>query len=289
LRSQLEPWGTVNLRRRLVRDFGQEPTDPNEVDRAGVMARLLRCYENEGMLRLPNSSGDLDDLNMGIGNRRTINVDGTPVRTELLEELLVELRNWRGNGKRGGCSRNRERPSINAEGYMILCAPNGNDDVLSHPYADDNGGRSNGSDGAVGSRRDRRRAKKMEGNARLWELALTAMRETDPEFAARCSEVAVTYGFTGSPHIDRQNSGPFYGLALGNFTEGTGGVMVECSARVLARVNTKNRLGRVDGRYPHWDDGYDRRNEERFSLIYYDTLSAYERPGPAIFATASSC
>jgi hypothetical protein len=28
LRSQLEPWGTVNLRRRLVRDFGEAPTHP---------------------------------------------------------------------------------------------------------------------------------------------------------------------------------------------------------------------------------------------------------------------
>ena len=37
LRSQLEPWGTVNLRRRLVQDFGQVPTDASEVDRAGAM------------------------------------------------------------------------------------------------------------------------------------------------------------------------------------------------------------------------------------------------------------
>ena len=44
---------------------------------------------------------------------------------------------------------------------------------------------------------------------------------------------------------------PFYGLALGSFTEGQGGIMVECSARVVAHVNTRNRLGKVDGRYPH--------------------------------------
>jgi hypothetical protein len=104
----------------------------------------------------------------------------------------------------------------------------------------------------------------------------------DSEFASRCSEIAVTFGFMGSPHVDRQNSSPFYGLALGDFTEGTGCVAVECSARVICEVNTKNRLGKVDGRYPHWVTQYNRQ-EERYSLIYYDTLSAYETPGPAIF------
>ena len=123
----------------------------------------------------------------------------------------------------------------------------------------------------------------MEGNKRLWQLALQAMTEVDSDFAKRCSEVAVTYGFTGSPHIDRQNASHFYGLSLGNFTEGTGCVAVESSPRIVAYVNTKNKLGRVDGRYPHWVTSYDDVNEERFSLIYYDTVSAYQTPGPAIF------
>ena len=122
----------------------------------------------------------------------------------------------------------------------------------------------------------------MEGNARLWDLALRAMEEADPEFAERCSEIAVTFGFVGSPHIDRQNASPFYGLAVGEFAEGTGCVCVECSPRILARVNTRNRLGRIDGRWPHWVGEYNV-EEERFSLIYYDTMSAYQTPGPAIF------
>mmetsp|Transcript_5585 Transcript_5585/g.8560 ORF Transcript_5585/g.8560 Transcript_5585/m.8560 type:complete len:546 (-) Transcript_5585:70-1707(-) len=266
LRSQLESWGTVNLRRRLVRDFGQEPTDPKLVDRAEVMERLLRCYQMEGLLHFgDNHNNDNNpDLNLGLGKRRIVNIDGAPVREELLQEILTELREWRGNGKRGGSSKNRERPSIKAECYMILRAP------------------VEMEEGETSSRREKRRHKKMEGNKKLWELALQAMKETDSEFATRCSEIAVTFGFTGSPHIDRQNASPFYGLSLGNFTEGTGCVSVECSPRIVAHVNTKNRLGRVDGRYPHWVTSYDS-SQERFSLIYYDTLSAYQPPGPAIF------
>jgi hypothetical protein len=155
---------------------------------------------------------------------------------------------------------------------MILCSP---------PPATSP---DNKDDGSTISRRERRRNKKMEGNRKLWDKALQAMKETDPEFAARCSEIAVTYGFIGSPHIDRQNSSHFYGLSLGNFTEGTGCVAVEVSPRVVAEVNTKNRLGKVDGRYPHWVSDYNVDEEERFSLIYYDTLSSYQTPGPAIFS-----
>jgi len=30
----------------------------------------------------------------------------------------------------------------------------------------------------------------------------------------------VTRGFKGSPHIDKTNIGPFYGLAMGDFEDG---------------------------------------------------------------------
>lgn len=61
------------------------------------------------------------------------------------------------------------------------------------------------------------------------------MLSVDPEFARKYTALAVTHGFQGSPHIDKQNIGPFYGLALGDFEEGTGGIMVECSARVVGK------------------------------------------------------
>ena len=284
LRSQLEPWGTVQLRRRLVRDFGMQPSDPEELDRSDVMEMLLRSYWKEGMLELgdecnvASAEADIDrnfnsnvpiDFNCGVAKRRTVKIDGAPVRQELLDSILIELRDWRYNSKRGGSSSNRERPSINAECYLILRAPN----------KDTNETKNNTS-----SRQEKRRQKKMQHNKTLWTLALEALAETDPQFASRCSEIAVTYNFVGSPHIDRQNSSPFYGLSLGTFKEGTGCVSVEMSARVVCNVNTKNRLGKIDGRYPHWVSWYDVKNAERYSLIYYDTLSKYQVPGPAVFS-----
>jgi Leucine-rich repeat (LRR) protein len=57
LRSQLEPWGTVQLRRRLVSDFGREPTNPAVVSRADVMAMLLEAYRQEGLVADDNGNG----------------------------------------------------------------------------------------------------------------------------------------------------------------------------------------------------------------------------------------
>lgn len=63
---------------------------------------------------------------------------------------------------------------------------------------------------------------------------------------ATFSALAVTYGFRGSPHIDKQNTGPFYGLALGNFSDTQGGICVEVNAFTVAHVQTKNCLAKVD-------------------------------------------
>ena len=110
------------------------------------------------------------------------------------------------------------------------------------------------------------------------------MASVDEAFAARFNALAITAGFEGSPHIDRQNVGPFYGIALGDFPEGQGGIMVECSARVVAVVNTRNRLGKVDGRYPHWVAPYDKDAFSRFSVIFYQTAGEVTPVGPAVFS-----
>jgi hypothetical protein len=170
-----------------------------------------------------------------------------------------------------------------------------------------------------GSMQAQKAAAKLKKHKRLWDLAQQAMFEVgwgegekerrrggvraairsshhgmfltsspllvaqvDPDFAAKYTAIAVTNGFQGSPHIDKQNIGPFYGLALGSFPEGQGGIMVECSARVVAQVNTRNRLGKVDGRYPHWVAPYE--EGDRLSLIFYQTEGDMLPIGPAVFS-----
>ena len=262
LRSQLEPWGTVNLRRRLVQDFGQVPTDAAVVDRSGVMQRLLKCYQDEGLM----------SSKAGHAMRARVHVEGTPVGQKHIDDLLVELRAWTNETRNGDTK--RERPSIQAQSYMILRSPT-NEEA--------GAGATPESGITRASRRAIRKAKKLEKYRKIWDLAEQALREVDPVFANRCTEIAVTYGFQGSPHIDKQNCGPFYGFALGNFPSGQGGVCVECSARVVAVVNTQNRLGRVDGRYPHWVDQYDEESE-RYSLIYYETGGTFVKPGVPVFS-----
>jgi len=46
-------------------------------------------------------------------------------------------------------------------------------------------------------------------------------------------------------------------------------------------VQTKNRLGKIDGRYPHWVSEY---KGERWSLVFYRTEGGGEEVGPAIFS-----
>ena len=43
---------------------------------------------------------------------------------------------------------------------------------------------------------------------------------------------------------------------------------VEISAREIGHVDTRHRLGKVDGRFPHWVDKYE---GNRYSVIFYQT------------------
>ena len=136
----------------------------------------------------------------------------------------------------------------------------------------------------VGSTTAYKAAKKYEQNATLWQLAAAAVKTIDPVFAERFTGLAITQGFKGSPHIDTTNVGPFYGLSFGDFADGTGGVRVEMDPMTVAEVNTKNRMGKVDGRYPHWVGPYSK-DCERFSLIFYQTEGTVTPKGPAVFGS----
>ena len=263
LRSQLEPLGTVALRKRLVCDFHQIPTDPQFVDRGGVMQLLLKAYHDEQLAyvhHLPpiipsdSSTNMIIDYNGLIGNRKILYVDGIPVSSSKLDAIQIELHKW--TKSTGLNNKNRERPSIYAKNYMILRKPI---PMLTTPSVPINKKQHNtmkrqkrSENSNKKSRREIRKLKKMEQYRKLWKVAIDALHEVDPEYALnKCTEIAVTYGFNGSPHIDKQNCGPFYGLSLGNFTTG-GNIVVESSARVTISMNTHNKLGKIDGRYVHW-------------------------------------
>ena len=236
LRSQLEPWTTSALRRRIVGDFGGSVL-PDDVGRPGVMEELLRLYALEPP-------------------RAVLRTEGVRVDESILARVKEELKKWSESFSGG----NKERESVNAEHYMILTSP-----IVYE----------------AGSKKAGREAGKLAANRAIWDVAMDALRSVDAEFARECTAVAVTHNFRGSPHIDRQNVGPFCGLSVGP-KEGTGGIMVEASARVTVEVDTVGRLGRVDGRYPHWVADYDA--PDRWSLIYYRTLGEGEEVGSAVFS-----
>ena len=246
IRSQIEPWPTPVLRRRL-RDFGDASPGLEDLEREEVMGRLLGRYSAAGR------------------ERERVRVSGTPVRPALLAELEAELRRWADRQQADAdAGRPRERPSISATFYTILRSPG--------EFAWARSG---------GSKKARFAAAKLRRNARVWELAMQALGEVDPAFARQVTQLAVTKGFRGSPHIDKQNRGPFYGLALGDFPAGQGGICVECDAWTVGVVNTRHRLGKVDGRFPHWVDAYD--SGERYSIIFYQTEGERVPPTTAIF------
>jgi len=233
LRSQLEPYTTLQLRKRLVDTFGHRPHSmygaPPE-GRAEVMTSLLREYAKTGPRRLVRSLG-------------------TPVPPPLMAAVLRELRTWSDR-----YDRLQERPMIRASQYMILRSPT---------EAEEKAVR-------LGSRRAHAAMRKYRQNLALWGAAAAAMATVDPDFARAFTGLAVTRGFVGSPHIDTTNIGPFYGLSVGDFEEGTGGVRVELDPMTVCEVNTKDRLGRIDGRFPHWVAPYGE-GKTRYSLIFYLT------------------
>jgi hypothetical protein len=190
------------------------------------------------------------------GPRRLLRVDGTPLRPDLAGPLLGELQRW------AGTHGTNNRPSVSASSYMIMQS------VAEFASPD--------------SVKAKRAASKIAQYRRLWDLATEAISDVDAAFALQFTALAVTYGFRGSPHIDKQNTGAFYGLALGDFPEGQGGICVEYSPFVVVEVNTKNRLGKVDGRFPHWVAPYDE-STKRYSLIFYQTAGGFVKPTTAVF------
>ena len=213
LRCQLEPWSTAHLRLRLATVFGEDHVAMDALPRGDVMPQLLHHYE------------------ICRKKRKTIRVLGTPVDPALCAQLLSHLRDW------STVHKVNSRPSINATSYMILRSPSefGQQNQVKASLQSQN------NKAPTMSKKARIAAKKLREFQPLWDLAKETLATIDPIFAKSFSALAVTKNFRGSPHIDKQNTGPFYGLSLGNFDDFTGGVCVEADAFTVAHVNTKGR------------------------------------------------
>jgi hypothetical protein len=230
------------------------------------MRRLLEHYNKRTTSTSTNSNST---------PRTMIRVKGSPVPEDLCHQLLEALQAWRARHNTNA------RPSIKAKSYMILRSPREFMQKLNSTSTTTNEDGSSTSNNNS-SNKAKQAAKKLAKHQHLWDLAHEAIHQVDAEYAANFSALAVTYGFVGSPHIDKQNTGPFYGLAVGDFDDETGGICVESSPFVVAHVNTKNQLGKVDGRFPHWVAPYDP-TKDRYSLIYYSTWQDYEIPVTPFF------
>ncbi len=246
LRSQLEPYTTLQLRKRLVETFGHKPYSNYGLPppgRAEVMSLLLEEYKKTGSAR------------------KLVRSLGIPVPEEHLKQVRVELDAWSER-----YDKFQERPMIKASKYMILRSPTEAEEKLIQ----------------LGSRRAHAAIRKYQQNLSLWEAAKAAMGTVDEDFANAFTGLAVTKGFIGSPHIDTTNIGPFWGLSIGDFDDGTGGVRVELDPMTVCEVNTKNRLGKIDGRFPHFVAPYDE-TKTRYSLIFYLTEGKVQPKTTAVF------
>lgn len=190
-----------------------------------------------------------------IGPRTVLHARGELVQSEIYEALLGQMRSMK--WPKGII---RERQTVKAEGYIILRSP------LEFSTKT--------------SAKARMAAVKLQKHSRLWSLAQSAIESVDPIFAKQYTAIALTKNFSGSPHIDTQNVGPFYGLALGEFAYGTGALCVEVSPTTICEVDTKGRLAKVDGRFVHWVGPC---SEERYSVIFYRTLGKPEPHRSAMF------
>ena len=177
------------------------------------------------------------------GPRRIVQAQGKPVAPALITALTACLRTlaWP--------TTTRERPKVQAHRYFTLQRPDTKFTVETGAKAKLN-------------------AAKLEKYADIWALLNETLASVDKDFAEAYTGVAITYGFTDSPHIDTENIGPFYGISLGDF-EGGGRIAVESGQQEVTHLDTFQRLGRVDGRFPHWVTKY---TGERYSLIYYRTV-----------------
>ena len=260
LQSQLEPLSTPTLRQRLLDDFNYrfEGIDTEfSHDRDYIMKHLLNAYKHE----FPPH-----------GERPKVFFEGRPLRDDsILKDIYDEFRKW--IVEQDKLALPRERPKINACHYMILRTP--------EEFT------------TCTSKKQELASKKLAKYQTLWNLAKDAIDQVvDSNEPFHYTAVAVTHNFTGSPHIDTQNIGPFYAISFGNYnnndsdqddsTSTSGNLCVELNSKQVGYVDTHHKFAQIDGRYVHWvapyhdsdndDNGNNDGSVDRYSLIYYRTV-----------------
>lgn len=194
----------------------------------------------------------------GSKSRRVRHLEGTQLDATISQDLLEILRSTDWDGMHS------ERASVRSLGYLLLKRPPA--PILK--------------DAPPISKTARLAAAKLNKHQRLWDLASKALASVDPIFASIFSAIAVSNGFVGSPHIDSFDVDCQYAFSCGDFSGG-GKLCVECSAREVAEIDTRMRLAKVDGRFPHWVTPYE---GERYSIIWFRTEGLPSSPTTAVFS-----
>ena len=162
--------------------------------------------------------------------REMIDIEGAPVPEGMLTRLLKCLKEYRWSAL-------SHRPSMESQHYLVL-------------------------------KRNSKESGSVAGNSgddylrACCEEIIVNFAEKDFEY----DSLAITKNFVASPHVDKDDMSYQFALSLGDFYSG-GELMIENRLGTKRyRVNTKNRLAKVDGRSCHWVRGY---SGTRYSVIWY--------------------
>lgn len=86
------------------------------------------------------------------------------------------------------------------------------------------------------------------------------MKEYDPDF--KFTTIQVNKNVISPPHVDKNNVGPSYIIALGDYNYKTGGKLVIEGKE----YNIKNRFKKFDGTLGHWATPF---KGTRYSLVFF--------------------
>ncbi|CAD7968319.1 unnamed protein product, partial [Amoebophrya sp. A120] len=177
----------------------------------------------------------------------------------LCDQLLELLIDWVCFQDRFHPNRKRERPSVDAEHYMIVS----HKDVKMSEAEEIKLFMANATrhlrDPSCRNNLHCANNRLIDLKRDIWALAEIVLRSALTKYnngadlafvTEHWDQLAVTHNFQGSPHIDHQNKRNFYAISVGNFKGGE--ICVEKCSRQVAVVNTRNRIAKIDGRFVHW-------------------------------------